>query len=102
MEWSSGANERKKGVANLIYSFLSSIRKDMKTRSLKQVTLNPTRIVDNAKSELIEKMASRPQNFLTHSEYIELLRTITPHLVILRRYIRCSLPHNIHPKRHAH
>ncbi|KAK2939985.1 hypothetical protein BLNAU_25104 [Blattamonas nauphoetae] len=60
MEWSSGANERKKGVANLIYSFLSSIRKDMKTRSLKQVTLNPTRIVDNAKSELIEKMASRP------------------------------------------
>ncbi|KAK2955000.1 hypothetical protein BLNAU_10140 [Blattamonas nauphoetae] len=41
--------------------FLSSIRKDMKTKSLKQVTLNPTRIVDNAKSELIEKMAYRPQ-----------------------------------------
>ncbi|KAK2940278.1 hypothetical protein BLNAU_24814 [Blattamonas nauphoetae] len=74
--------ERKGGKEN---DFLSSIRKDMKTRSLKQVTLNPTRIVDNAKSELIEKMASRPQNFLTHSEYIELLRTITPHLVILRR-----------------
>ncbi|KAK2941814.1 hypothetical protein BLNAU_23269 [Blattamonas nauphoetae] len=47
--------------SQITHDFLSSIRKDMKTRSLKQVTLNPTRIVDNAKSELIEKMASRPQ-----------------------------------------
>ncbi|KAK2941021.1 hypothetical protein BLNAU_24072 [Blattamonas nauphoetae] len=32
---------------------LSFIRKEMKTRTIKLVTLNPTRIVDNAQSELI-------------------------------------------------
>ncbi|KAK2958388.1 hypothetical protein BLNAU_6658 [Blattamonas nauphoetae] len=53
MEWSEGERERKKVVVNMmIDSLLSSIRKEMKIRTLKQVTLNPTRIVDNAKSEL--------------------------------------------------
>ncbi|KAK2941005.1 hypothetical protein BLNAU_24076 [Blattamonas nauphoetae] len=34
-------------------NLLSFIRKEMKTRTIKLVTLNPTRIVDNAQSELI-------------------------------------------------
>ncbi|KAK2946132.1 hypothetical protein BLNAU_18974 [Blattamonas nauphoetae] len=37
----------------MIDSLLSFIRKEMKTRTIKLVTLNPTRIVDNAQSELI-------------------------------------------------
>ncbi|KAK2960158.1 hypothetical protein BLNAU_5041 [Blattamonas nauphoetae] len=37
----------------MIDSLPSFIRKEMKTRTIKLVTLNPTRIVDNAQSELI-------------------------------------------------
>ncbi|KAK2964004.1 hypothetical protein BLNAU_1085 [Blattamonas nauphoetae] len=49
-----GEKERKKVVVKfMIDSLLSFIRKEMKTRTIKLVTLNPTRIVDNAQSELI-------------------------------------------------